>query len=308
MVRILYLLIVYKNVEQVIRLVRRLNGPNIKFLIHVDRRTDDSFVERLRAAVSDHADCEFLPRIPVRWGGWGLAQVTLNAVRQVVERSIPGDFLVYMSGQDYPLKANREITAFFAANRGRQFMEVFSMPYAHWPGRGGMNRIDVYHFHFRRWHWVYPPYGDQESLPLVMERLKKVLPFTSRRLPHGYKPYGGSAAVILARNAIEYIAEFTESAVGREIVRFFRMTRHPDEIFFQTVIMNSALRDTVVNDELRYVDWSGGGAHPAILTRKDFDRLVDSGKLFARKFDTTVDAEILDMLDEHRVAGAYRAM
>ena len=39
-------------------------------------------------------------------------------------------------------------------------------------------------------------------------------------------------------------------------------------------------------------------AHPEILGRDDFDDLLKSSALFARKFDSRVDDEILDMIDE----------
>jgi hypothetical protein len=81
------------------------------------------------------------------------------------------------------------------------------------------------------------------------------------------------------------------------LIRFFKHVWIPDELFFQTIVMNSPLRDTIVNDDLRYVDWTRPTA-PAILGRQDFDTLRNSGKLFARKFDTTVDREILDLLDQ----------
>ena len=71
----------------------------------------------------------------------------------------------------------------------------------------------------------------------------------------------------------------------------------PDEIFVPTVLLNSPLRDSVVGQEVHYVDWSRGGAHPKTLGIEDYDRIIESGKLFARKFDVRSDAEVLDMLD-----------
>jgi hypothetical protein len=82
-------------------------------------------------------------------------------------------------------------------------------------------------------------------------------------------------------------------------VRFFRYVDVPDEIFFHTIVLNSPLRDTVVNDDLRYLEWRepelAGG--PALLGESDFDKIMSSGDLFARKFDITVDPDILDMID-----------
>lgn len=73
----------------------------------------------------------------------------------------------------------------------------------------------------------------------------------------------------------------------------------PDEIFFQTIVLNSPLAHTVVNDDLRYLEWRdpalAGG--PAVLGEHDFRKIMSSSKLFARKFDMTQDAEILELID-----------
>jgi len=130
-----------------------------------------------------------------------------------------------------------------------------------------------------------------------MKHITPILPFTTRKLPGNYQFYGGSAAVTLARNGISYVNQFVRSDLGQQMVHFYMRTQNADEMFFQTVLMNSQLRDTVVNDKLRYVDWSQKNSHPKIITKQDYQRLKDSGQLFARKFDIHVDAEILDMLD-----------
>lgn len=86
---------------------------------------------------------------------------------------------------------------------------------------------------------------------------------------------------------------------GRDLIRFFRFVRIPDELFIHTLLMNSSFSQTVIDKHLHYIDWSAKQPSPKILDRTDFDRLVTSGQLFARKFDTTVDDDILAMLDEH---------
>jgi len=52
-----------------------------------------------------------------------------------------------------------------------------------------------------------------------------------------------------------------------------------------------------VNDDLRYVDWSEGGASPRVLTSYDLDRMTRSSALFARKFDPRIDSAVIDALD-----------
>jgi hypothetical protein len=65
--------------------------------------------------------------------------------------------------------------------------------------------------------------------------------------------------------------------------------------------MNSPLKHVVVNDNLRYIDWSKKGVpHPALLTIDDADNLLNSSKLFARKFDIELDEAVLDLIDSRK--------
>jgi hypothetical protein len=70
----------------------------------------------------------------------------------------------------------------------------------------------------------------------------------------------------------------------------------PDEIFFHTIILNSSFASNVVNDDLRCIDISEGRG-PRIWRKSDLEILAQSKGLFARKFDTSVDREILDLIE-----------
>lgn len=48
--------------------------------------------------------------------------------------------------------------------------------------------------------------------------------------------------------------------------------------------------------DLRYVDWSEGEDHPKILDESDYEKIMTSGKLFARKFDEEKSRIIIEKL------------
>lgn len=48
---------------------------------------------------------------------------------------------------------------------------------------------------------------------------------------------------------------------------------------------------------LRYVDWTPGRGHPAVLDLGDLDQILGSGMLFARKIDPVRSKELLESLD-----------
>jgi hypothetical protein len=92
-----------------------------------------------------------------------------------------------------------------------------------------------------------------------------------------------------------YILAFTKK--NQRFIDFFKLCHIPDEMFFHTIIMNSPYKPKVFNDNLRYVDWAEAKPNPKILTRDDLPKLLASEKLFARKFDTSVDTEVQDLID-----------
>jgi hypothetical protein len=74
------------------------------------------------------------------------------------------------------------------------------------------------------------------------------------------------------------------------------MTSCADEIIFQTALVAVGLESRVVSSSLRFVDWSEGGPHPRTLRTEDYIRIRESGMLFARKVDRSVNKEIGEML------------
>lgn len=63
--------------------------------------------------------------------------------------------------------------------------------------------------------------------------------------------------------------------------------------------MNSPYAGTIVNDNLRYIEWNDpASGSPAVLCRRDFPKIARAPHLFARKFDMFVDNEVLDLIDQ----------
>jgi Core-2/I-Branching enzyme len=280
-VTIAYVISAYKLPSQLVRLVRRLEAPGASFVVHVDRKTDERVNEEMVAGLADLDSIHFLPRHACHWGGFGHVRATLKGIDHLVCTGTPFEYLVLLTGQDYPLVDPDRIERHLEAVDGRSFMSYWPLPHEPWAGRGGLDRIE-------RWHWIRG------------RRLRLSLPLR-RRVPGNLRPYGGSPYWCLARPVVEYIHAFVHANPG--YVRFFEHVFVPDEIFFQTIVLNSPLAETVVDDNLRYIDWTRVPA-PTILEIRDFDVLATSGALFARKFDVTVDSEILDLLDQRLLTKA----
>jgi hypothetical protein len=273
--RYAYIISAYKNLEQVTRLVRRLHSDRASFLVHVDRKTDNREYQALVESLRGFPSVGFLARHACHWGGFGHVRATLKAIDELIRRGIPFDYVILLTGQDYPIKRNEHIERFFETQVPNSFMGFASLPSDSWSPRGGLDRIESWHLRL---------YGHHLGLPI------------RRRFPTGLRPYGGGAYWCLWRDCIEYVANFV--AQRPDVVSFFRHVDIPDEIFFQTILLNSKLCDTIVNDNLRYIDWTRG-SRPAILEVRDLEALRASPKLFARKFDVNKDEMVLDLIDRH---------
>jgi len=95
---------------------------------------------------------------------------------------------------------------------------------------------------------------------------------------------------------VSYVYNFILQNKG--FLKHFEHVLFPDELFFQTILLNSPLKEALANENLRLIDFSSNKAHPAFLVESDFERIKASPKLFARKFDPSQDAIILDKIDE----------
>jgi hypothetical protein len=278
-VRIAYVISAYRNLGQLARLVRRLHEGGDEIVVHVDKKTDDGAYSGLLGSFDGIASVHFLERHTCHWGGFGHVRATLKGIRELRRREVDYDYLILLTGQDYPIKSNAFIHAFFEENRGKSFMAYNALPTPSWSPRGGLDRIEYWHLRL---------YGKHLRLPW------------KRRFPSGLRPFGGGAYWCLSRECIDLVSDFV--AARSDAVDFFKHVDIPDELFFQTVIMNSELRHAVVNDNLRYIDWTRG-VRPAVLDVRDFERLRASRKLFARKFDVHHNGEILDLIDRELLSG-----
>ena len=91
---------------------------------------------------------------------------------------------------------------------------------------------------------------------------------------------------------LEYIKEHPE------IIRFFKYTWAPDELFFQTILYNSHLRNTLVDRSLWYIDWNTKGP-PKTLTLDDYKNIMSEKALFARKFDLNISGKLISAIEEN---------
>lgn len=233
-----------------------------------------------------------IPSIKTDWGSFGLVQATLNGLQMIGNCGITFDRITLMSGQDYPIKSHEEIELFYAASPHCIFMDYSPLPnYKKWPGDGGLYRVTTYFWGFS---WTLK-YGAR-----TINFLSLFFSLFRRRLKQKMKHYYGSQWWTIDDYALRYILNFINQRP--DYLSFHRHTFAPDELFFQTILRNapdSRITQRMANDNLVFIKWKhSSSAHPDQLSTADLKDITASKALFARKFDTAIDAEILNLIDQ----------
>jgi hypothetical protein len=217
-------------------------------------------------------------------------------MKKLLEINKTWTHFINLSGQDFPLKTQKEIKDLLKVSKGKDFMLV-SDQIKNRPNT--LNRIKNYFV--------------ESNDGFVGVPIKR--PF----MP-SITPYIGGQWKILSRNACDFVCSDPKIS---KIRNFYKNTLIPDESFFQTALMNSDYSSSIINDDKRAIIWVPDidvRLNPHTLTAIDTESLIASGKIklrpktftlqdriylsettafFARKFDETVDSAILDLLESN---------
>lgn len=273
--RIAYLVLAHKNAEQVKRLVSLLNGD---VYVHIDSKCDLK-----KFYISDPKINYINQRINIKWGGFTMVNATLKLIK-TARKNWNYDFYVLLSGDDYPISSLNQLKSFLINNRKYSFIEY-----------------DKFEDKWQDLKGRYENYKIFENTNIVIKVLQKIINtfINKRSMFRNMQAYKGSQWWCLNAESIEYILEYINDNVS--IIKYFKHTHIPDEMFFQTILLNSHLTDSIINDNLRYIIFDG--AHPQILTTNDLNQLMKiEKKFFARKFDIEIDSKVLDLLDNRIIS------
>ncbi|HEV7368007.1 beta-1,6-N-acetylglucosaminyltransferase [Arenibaculum sp.] len=269
--RLAYVITVFKQPEQVARLLDAIWHPDDAFALHLDAKASPDLRMRFEALAQGRPNVTFVDPVRVCWGGFSLCEAEWRCLHHLVTRHPGWDYLMNITGQDFPLRPRRDIIADLASRPGTNYMQVLDV--------AALPR------HFR-----------QRSAWYCLEARDRLL-----RLPIPYLPprrfrnrWFGSGWHVLTRDFCEWLVA---TPLMDECRRYFRHVKHPHEAWLQAMMMASPFRDTVDQDNRRAIVWTHGSGNPNILTIADLPALERSDAFFARKFDESVDAQVLSIIE-----------
>lgn len=278
-----YLIMAHKQPELLNKLLRLLDNEKNDFYIHIDKKSNMDMTH-IGKDVSK-SNIYFIDRISVNWGGYSQIQCEMNLLKSAVRRNY--SYYHLLSGFDLPLKDSDYIYDFFESNKGKEFISfekkdvpniVKERVSLYYPLQEKVNRKNYFF------------YG-MNKVMIIVEKLLKINRLKNTNL-----------VIQKGANWFDITHDFAEYVVSKEqeIKNMYKSTFCADEIFLQTLFVNSRFKNNLyynVYDDnpkqiMRYIDWNRG--NPYVFRENDFNDLIESEFLFARKFDEDIDEVIID--------------
>jgi Core-2/I-Branching enzyme len=285
-----YLIISHNEFYILEKLITLLDDYRNDIYIHIDKKVKDFDFDYYKNLVTK-SKLIFVNRMDVRWGDFTQIESELTLLKEAVKSNYK--YYHLLSGVDLPLKSQDYIHEFFNKNSGKEFVHFCRDEQT----KKVLYRIKHYHFmkHYR---------SKNKCASLVVRILNKISnvlqsPF-SRNLVNDIEIKYGANWFSITNDFALYVLSKEEW-----IRKNFKHTYCADEIFLQTILYNSKFRENIFHKNMddnyiacmRYIDWNRG--NPYTFRENDIDDLINSDKLFARKFSAELDKKVIDRISNH---------
>jgi hypothetical protein len=315
--KVAYFIASHVNPDQVARLVkacRSSGNPDARVCVHHDYKVsnlDARAIERLGNVdvLKDHA--------PVEWGGFTQCIMIRRSMQWLLDnRDV--EWVVYLSGQDYPIKPLAQIERELGQSQYDGYLRAKPADQYLWHTGNGRYLYRYYEPPKFPGYWRLRKVLRERGLKTIAagKNPRFVFPyeregrFAEGKFKVGYRPLRspftdkfrcmyGSSWWTLNRRAIQSMCRTMDERP--DLVKHYRrILWAPNESFFMTLLLNDPTLNICNTNNKRLISWSKPETgHPDVLTTKDWNRILSSDAHFARKIDGRVDAELIDMLDRH---------
>lgn len=286
-----FLITAYKDEAQLCSLVTQLLKYQSRIYIHIDKKSG-SLQGKLSNKYANNDRIKIISNpVKVYWGGFSHLKAILLLLNEAYKNLDNARFHL-LSGQDLPIKSTNDFDLFFKTNADKEFITCFKLPDPQWAG-GGLDRIKYYHLNdiLDPKKYLFPRINGR------FIRFQKWLGMERKQPTYISNYYGGGTWWSLSRKAVDEIMDFNKK--HPDFISYFKNAYCGEELFFQTILSNSALNDSVMPEDLRYIDWNvADGKFPPVLDESYLEKIFKKEKFFARKFDSGISENLRKRLAE----------
>lgn len=286
-IKIAFLIMAHNNPNLLNTFVKQLLSYEESYVfIHVDKSSllskDDIIIDD-RVIVLDN-------NISVSWGDYTLIQAAEILIDYAYNYS-DFDYYSFHSGVDLMIKPISEFIEYLQDNGKDAYIECEKLPIKNFDHCGGLERIGLH----------YPKYMRKKAPMKSFTRYSRAIymclyKFKINKIKDNIY-YFGSVFFTASNKLIKEYYLFLKNHT--DFKERFVHSLCADEIYFNTIFMNSQNCNISSRNNLFFIKWNEAGENagsPKTLTYDDKDEMLNSGKFFARKFDDKIDKEIITYL------------
>ena len=282
--RFAYLIMAHDNEEQLRLLIEALDYPENDIYLHIDKKSSI----RKASFETRNAKLKVYSRYAVYWGDLSQTKCQVFLLAEAIKEK--HDYYHLISGHDFPIKSHTQIIQFFQDNYGKQFI--------HFESNDFCMKETCRYYHF---------------LASVISRcnnnfLKNRLSRVESRILDVQKKKNVKRQLYCGANWYSITHDLAEEFClhSKKVIRKVKWTISSDEYVLQTFYRTMAKGDYELFAETkepndyhgtaREIDWFRGS--PYVWKNEDFEFLINSERMFARKFDQRIDAKIVNNILE----------
>lgn len=286
MIKIAYILLCHKDALSVVRQAEDLTSVGDFVSIHFDRRSSRAEFDIIRKKLAGNPNVVFAKRLKCGWGEWSLVRATLNALK-AAEQAFPSATHFYLMSGDCMAIKPASYMRDFLIEHNKDFIECEDFFASDWI------RVGLKEERLKYRHW----FNERTQKKRFYASLKIQKRFKlDRNIPKDLDMRIGSQWWCLRRKTIEAILKFCNK--HKDVMRFFKTTWIPDEIFFQTLVCHLIPKHEIEARTLTFLMFSDYGM-PVTFFNDQYDFLLSQDYMFARK----VSLHALDL--KKRLAQLY---
>ena len=300
--KLAYIITAYIDAKHLLRLIKSLD-PCADFYCHIDKKANIQPFETLLASLKNVYFAK--NRFFVNWGSYAQVLSQKELISMVLESKKEYDRVVCLSGLDYPLYSNRQISELFEMNPLKEYLCGVNV--SNPINKKFQNRVVLYHFFrdiklgntFLKKCFSGPSRLIMKALPIR----KKNRVYLDGKLSNVYM---GSDYWALTYPCIKYV--FNTMLTEKYMMNYFKYSFVPSEMCIQTIVFNSKFANYAQRFEvyqglppltpLHYIVYN---KVIKIFNENDFETLKVCGKMFFRKAVSGKSDKLIERVEAYKL-------
>lgn len=284
-----YMIMAHHRFDILEEIIKDLDDERNDIFLHIDKKAKD-FPEKHFEELVHKANLIMVESRDIHWGGYSQVECVLYLLKEATSYR-KHSYYHFMVGVEFPLKTQDYIHDFFEENSGYEFI-------------GFDNRDTKFEERVRYYH-VFNEYARNNNFfQKILNKIRIYFVAVQKILNINLcKKYGldfrkGNANWSITHKLACYVVENEE-----EIKKIYRHSFCGDEVFIHTLVYNSDFWIKVYDPEdeyhssMRIMTWEDQHNQ---YHMNDLDKLIETGRLFARKIDGEDALELINAIREKR--------